>query len=338
MGTSIFAVGDSYLPIDMMKRTLGELGAEYSIRYDSVDSAIRPPLPGLSEYQGDPMAIAAAIEDETVLLVHAAPVTAALLDAKPQIRLVACVRGNPVNVDLAAARERGVAVVNTPAKNADSVADLTLTDINVLMRRAGAASDWLRERAEAGETHLDSTFSGGLWMGDEPRSAVLGLIGMGAIGRKVAALAQAFGMTVRSYDPYVAEAPQGVTMVELDELARTSDVISIHAKVTDENRHMIDADFIASMKKGAIIVNTARESLLDERALLVALESGHLGGAALDVCEPDGVWPQLAVMPNVIITPHIGGATGQVQERGLRMLMADIANFAGGRDLVRRVA
>jgi phosphoglycerate dehydrogenase-like enzyme len=284
------------------------------------------------------MAIAAAIEDETVLLVHAAPVTAQLLDECPQIRLVACVRGNPVNVDLDAARERGVFVINTPAKNADSVADLTLTDINLLMRRASAASDWLRERAAAGETHLDSTFSGGLWMGDEPRSAVLGLIGMGAIGRKVTALAHAFGMTVQSYDPYVTEAPGGVAMVDLAELARTSDVISIHAKVTPENRHMVDADFMASMKKGAIVVNTARESLLDEVALLAALRSGHLGGAALDVCEPDGVWPQLALMPNVILTPHIGGATGQVQERGLRMLMADIEAFRQGRELARRVA
>jgi phosphoglycerate dehydrogenase-like enzyme len=284
------------------------------------------------------MAIAAAIEAETVLLVHAAPVPAALLDARPQIRLIACARGNPINVDLDAARERGVAVINTPAKNADSVADLTLTGVNQLMRRQRDSNEWLRERARRGETRLDSTFSGGLWMGREPRSAVLGLIGLGAIGHKVTALAHAFGMTVQGYDPYVSVPPSGVRLVDLDELVRTSDVVSLHAKATDENRHMVDSALIARMRPGTILVNTARESLVDERALVDALRSGHLAGAVLDVCEPEGLWTELVQMTNVLLTPHIGGATAQVQERGLRMLVRDIENFAQGRPLERRVA
>ncbi|WP_210506352.1 NAD(P)-dependent oxidoreductase [Naasia sp. SYSU D00057] len=338
MTTSILVMGDSYLSADQMRRTLDGWGAGFRLRYEDIDGSVRPTLPGLAEYQGDPMAIAAAMDDETVLLVHAAPVTAELLDARPQIRLIACARGNPINVDLAAARERGVAVINTPAKNADSVADLTLSGVNQLMRRQNEASSWLRERALAGETHLDSTFSGGMWMGREPRSAVLGLIGVGAIGRKVSALATAFGMSVQGYDPYVTSVPPGIAMVDLDELISTSDVVSLHAKATAENRHLVDTGRIARMKRGAILVNTARESLLDESALLDALWSGQLGGAVLDVCEPDGVWPQLVQLPNVILTPHIGGATEQVQERGLRMLMQDIESFASGGVLQRRVA
>ena len=339
MTIPILAVGDSYLPAALMRQTLTELGPRYEVRYEDIDGSRRPSLAGLSEYQGDPMSIAEYLADEQVLVVHAAPVTAELLDARPQVRLIACVRGNPINVDLAAARERNVAVVNTPAKNADSVAELVLTGINQLMRRQHGATAWLREQALAGQTHLDSTFSGGLWMGREPRSGVLGLVGLGAIGRKVSALATAFHMPVQGYDPYVANAPAGVRRIDdLRELVSTSDVVSLHAKATTENRHLVDARLIAQMKPGAILVNTARESLLDEAALLDALRSGHLGGAVLDVCEPDGLWPEFVQRSDVILTPHIGGATAQVQERGLRMLMADIENFVGGRELERRVA
>lgn len=338
MTLSILAVGDSYLSSETLRATLAESEPEFRIRYEDIDGSVRPELPGLHEYQGHPLSMLQWLTDETVLLVHAAPVTAELLDAAPGIRMIACVRGGPVNVDLAAARERGVAVVNTPAKNADSVADLTLTFVNQLMRRQSAAGEWLREQAKSGATHLDSTFSGGLWMGHEPRSAVLGLIGYGAIGRKVAALASAFGMTVIAHDPYVAPESADIELVPLAELAGRSDVISVHAKVTDENRHLLGADLMAAMRPGSFLINTARESLLDESALLDALQSGRLGGAALDVCEPDGLWPQLVLMPNVIITPHIGGATAEVQQRGLRMLVEDMRRFAEGAPLIRRVA
>jgi D-3-phosphoglycerate dehydrogenase len=336
---SVLAVGDSYLPASLMRRTLAQLGSGFEVRYEDIDGSVRPELPGLREYQGDPMSIVNGIENEVVLVVHAAPVTAELLDARPQIRLIACARGNPVNVDVNAARARGVHVVNTPAKNADSVAELVLTGINQLMRRQNGAVAWLRERALAGETHLDSTFSGGLWMGREPRSSVLGLVGLGAIGHKVSALAAAFGMEVQGFDPYAQATPPGVHRIhDLAELVGTSDVVSLHAKATAENWHMLDARMLALMKPGAIVVNTARESLLDEAALLDALRSHRLGGAVLDVCEPNGLWPELVQHPDVILTPHIGGATTEVQERGLRMLVGDIENFAAGRPLERRVA
>lgn len=339
MKLSILAVGDSYLPAAQMRGTLAELSDGHAVRYMEIDSDIRLELPGLAEHQGDPMSIADVVADESVLVVHAAPVTGELLDACPQLRLVACVRGNPLNVDLRAARARGVVVINTPGKNADSVADLTLSGIHQLLRRQNDAVEWLRHCARTGETHLDSTFSGGLWMGREPRSAVLGLVGLGAIGHKVSALAAAFGMTVQGYDPYASDEPVGVRRVhDLEELFSTSDVVSLHAKATPDNKHLANARLIGLMKPGSILVNTARESLLDERALLDALREGHLGGAVLDVCEPDGLWPELVLRPDVILTPHIGGATAQVQERGLRMLLRDIGHFAAGQPLKHRVA
>jgi D-3-phosphoglycerate dehydrogenase / 2-oxoglutarate reductase len=273
-----------------------------------------------------------------VLVVHAAPVTRELLEQHPRIKLVSCLRGGAVNVDLDAARDLGVAVVNTPGKNAESVADLTLVSIQMLLRGIGPAAEWLRDRARDGQRHLDSTFMGGQWIAREPRGLTLGLIGLGAVGRLVAEQASAFGMNVIAYDPYVTTTTAPVALGGLDEVATHSDVVSIHAKSTDDNRHLIGEDFISSMKRGGIVINTARQSLLDEEALLNGLRSGHLAGAALDVCEPDGHWPELALMPNVLITPHLGGATLQTQQRGLEMAVADIQRFIANEPLLHQVA
>ncbi len=335
MSTSMLAVGDSYLPLELIRPQLAPLAADMSINYLTVDPAARPPLANISEYQGDPAAMSAMIGDAQVLLVHAAPVTADLLDAHPSIRLVACARGNPLNVDLAAAAARNVTVLNTPAKNADSVADLTMAFAHLLFRGIIPATRWLAGEADRGQRHLDSTFVGGQWMAREPRGATIGIIGLGAIGRRVADQAAFYGMNVVACDPYLSDDPR---LVSLDELLAQSDLITLHAKVTSENHHLISAEAIARMKPGAFIVNTARQTLVDERALLDALITGHIGGAALDVCEPDGHWPELARHPRVVVTPHLGGATAQTQERALAMLTADIRRFLAGETPVNVVA
>lgn len=327
MSASILAVGDSYLPTALMRPGLGAIAVEHPARFIEVDPAARPPLDGISEYQGEPTQIVAELEDEEILLVHAAPVTAQLLDSRPRVRLVACARGNPLNVDLAAAAARGVTVLNTPAKNADSVADLTMVFAHLLFRGVPAAARWLADEADRGEHHLDSTFAGSRWMAREPRDATMGIVGFGAIGRRVAAQAEFYGMRVIAYDPYLANDPR---LVPLERLLAESDLITLHAKVTHENHHLLSTDALARMKPGALIVNTARQALVDERALLAALESNHVAGAALDVCEPDGLWPELARHPRVVVTPHLGGATAQTQERAMDMLIADIRRYAAG--------
>ncbi|WP_411721606.1 NAD(P)-dependent oxidoreductase [Mycetocola sp.] len=338
MSLTILAIGDSYLPVEAMRAPLAALQRSHAIRYATVDPDDRPPLAGLHEYQGSPAAIGGWLDEEDVLLVHAAPVTAELLDAHPSVKLVACARGGAVNIDLRAASERGVAVINTPGKNAVSVADLTMTFVNILFRGIWAANTWLRSEAASGVTHLDSTFVGGRWIAREPRGSVMGLIGIGAIGRLVAEQAHAAGMEVIAHDPYVVNAPEGVELVCLEELLRRSDAVSLHAKVTKDNYHLVGEREIQQMKPGAFLVNTARESLLDEAALHEALVSGRLRGAALDVCEPDGLWSKLVVMPQVVLSPHLGGATVQTQERGLAMLVADIERFARGESLRHQVA
>jgi phosphoglycerate dehydrogenase-like enzyme len=335
MSASVLAVGDSYLPVSLIQPRLSALAEIFPIRYITVDSSFRGNYASISEHQGDVGQIASQHGDEEVLLVHAAPVTAELLDACPSIRLIACARGNPLNVDLAAAEKRGVTVINTPAKNADAVADLTMTFVHQLMRAAGRAANWLETEARNGETHLDSTFIGGQWMAREPRGSTMGIIGFGAIGRKVAAQAEFYGMRVLAYDPF---APDDQRLTNLTTLLSASDVISLHAKATEENRHLIDKALIATMKPGVFIVNTARQTLIDETALLEGIATGHVAGAALDVCEPDGEWPALARHPRVILTPHIGGATAQTQERALDMLAADIDRYFARAEVNHRIA
>lgn len=338
MHRSVLAIGDSYLSTGDMSPILDELGQDFTVAYRTVDPHDRPAIAGISEYQGSTAALDAWLTDEEILVVHAAPVTAELLDRHPHVRLVACARGGAVNIDLTAAKERGVTVVNTPAKNAESVADLTLMSIHALFRGSNKARNWLEERARAGDTHLDSTFVGGQWIAREPRGHTLGLVGFGAIGSRVARQAVSYGMDVIAVDPYAGSAVDGVRFVDRAELLERSDVISVHAPATPETHHLVNAEFLAGMKDGAFLVNTARESLVDEAALLDALTGGRLAGAALDVCEPDGQWPALALLPQVILTPHLGGATLQTQQRGLGMLVEDIRRYVAGEAPLHRVA
>ena len=161
----------------------------------------------------------------------------------------------------------------------------------------------------------------------------LGLVGLGHVGREVAARGHALGFTVLGYDPVPpGTVPPGVTMVGLDDLLSRSDLVSVHARATADNRHMFGAAAFARMPRGAFFINTARESLVDEDALARALASGTLAGAALDVAQPRpaGDRHPLLDLPNVIITPHIGGATRETLRRGAEMAAAAVARLASG--------
>lgn len=205
------------------------------------------------------------------------------------------------NIDLAAAKARGIVVTATPGAIQDSVADLTLALLLALARRIVPAHN---------------NTQGGGWQrleGWELRGKVLGLIGMGRIGQEVCKRAQAFGMRVITHDPYPAEAfaaEHGVDFVSRDELLRTADVVSIHAGGVDADGPLIGAAELKLMKPTAVLINTARGHLVDEEALAAALADGQLAGAGLDVfrAEPPEASPILE-LDNVVLTPHIGGQT-----------------------------
>ena len=259
---------------------------------------------------------------------HGAPVTAEILDAAP-LRLVCCARGGPVNVDVAAASARGIQVTNAPGRNAEAVAELTIAFALMLIRGVPSSVRYLVNGGQLAE----STYEGRQFIGGEAASKTLGLVGLGNVGREVAARGRALGFTLLGYDPVPpVTIPPGVTMVTLDALLSNSEIISLHARATPDNRHLLGAAAFARMPRGAFFINTARESLVDENALAEALASGTLAGAALDVVErrPAGDRHPLLDLPNVIITPHIGGATRETLRRGAEMAAAAVTRLASG--------
>ncbi|MGF1553336.1 MAG: 2-hydroxyacid dehydrogenase [Paracoccaceae bacterium] len=269
----------------------------------------KPGMDGLREYMGEPDEVIAHVGRAPVLVTHLAPLSAAMFEAMPSLRLVAVSRGGPVNIDMAAARRHGVTVVNTPGRNASAVAEFTIGAILAETRNITKGHDALRRGEYRGDLYrADVT-------GDELSELCVGVIGYGAVGTRVVTLLRAFGCRVLVTDPYVQlsadDREAGVEHVALDRLYAEADVVTLHPRVTDETRGMIDAHALGAMKKGAILVNTARGPLMDYDALVEALKSGHLGGAMLETFAVEPVPPdwELLRLPNVTLTPHIAGAS-----------------------------
>lgn len=335
----ILAVGDSFVPTHLFETGLASLAAEHQIRFIQLDMDVpfvpmTPSERAIRECAGNPKQLVNALDGDEILFVHGAPVTDAVLDASPNLKLVGVARGGPVNVDLAAASDRGIAVITAPGRNADAVADLTLAYMVMLARGIMTGVEFVVRGGRVG----DSAFEGAQFFGHELGGHVLGLVGYGNVGSRVARRALAFGMPVLVYDPYVAadqvESP-GIEMADLDELLARSDFVSLHARVTPETVDFFDAKKFGKMKRGAFFINSAREALVDEQALYEALVSKHLAGAALDVLKP---WPEdtpspLVSLPNVIITPHIGGATHEAALRGVQILAAQIDRYLAGQPM-----
>lgn len=236
------------------------------------------------------------------LMVELAPITAAVLDAAPQCRIVARYGVGLDNIDLDAAAERSVWVTNVPAYATDTVADHTLALLLASVRDLAGVTAHLRE---GGWRDVELLSTPLLLQG-----RLLGVIGFGAIGQAVAARGRAFGLRVAAHDPGVPDEAftrLGVERLPLAELLAQSDVVSLHTALTDGTRGLLDAAAIATMKRGAIVLNTARGGLIDEDALLAALDSGQLARAGLDVFEQEPLTADhpLRTHPRVIATPHV---------------------------------
>lgn len=335
----ILVAGDSYCPIRVFGEPFRHLAREHSIsQFDVVDEpAWRPTTSSelaLKEYLGSPRQLIERLEGIDVLVVQGAPVSAEVLDAA-RLRLVCVARGGPVNVDLAAATERDIPVAITPGKNAVAVAELTI-GLSIMLSRKVA--DSMRSIDRGGDYAVDN-YEGARWFGNNLAGRTLGLVGFGQVGSRVANLALAFGMRVLVHDPYVdprSIAAPGVTLVDLPVLLASSDIVSLHARLTPETRGLIDAAALARMRDGTLLVNTARAELLDEDALIGALASGHLGGAALDIARPTpaGAPRPLLDHPNVVILNHIGGSSWETLRRGGELAAAEVERLARGEPLL----
>jgi D-3-phosphoglycerate dehydrogenase len=307
---------------ELSPATVEALGPDFDIR--SVDGTDRPAL------------LAALAEASAVLIRSATHVDAEAIAAAPLLKVVARAGVGLDNVDIRAATEAGVMVVNAPTSNIVSAAELTIGHILSLARHIPsahaslAAGEWKRSK----------------FTGVELYEKTIGIIGLGRIGALIATRLQSFGMNVIAYDPYVTatRAQQiGARLVTLDELLAESDFVTIHMPKTPETTGMIGEAQLRAMKRSAFIVNVARGGLIDEAALAAALHAGEIAGAGIDVFTSEP--PQDDVLtgaPNVVVTPHLGASTDEAQEkaglsvaRSVRLaldgeLVPDAVNVAGG--------
>jgi glyoxylate reductase len=247
-------------------------------------------------------------------------IDAALLDAAgPRLKVVANYAVGLDNVDRAACEQRGVAVAHTPGVLTEATADQAWALLLAVARRVLEGHRLVASGAWQGWAPLQL-------LGSELHGRRFGVVGLGRIGRAAARRARGFGMEVvyhaRSAKPD-AEAELPARRLPLDELLATSDVVSLHCPLTDATRHLIDADALARMKPGALLINTARGEVIDEAALVEALSEGVIAGAGLDVFEREPrIHPRLPALPNVVLAPHLGSATVATRE-AMAVLVAD---------------
>ena len=335
---TIGVIGDGFMKPDRFQEALtARLGSRpVDYRQMEVDWPLNakttkydPTLP-VAEFLGRPEEYFGFLEGLDILVTHLAPITAESLKHAPDLRLIAVSRGGPVNIEMAAARERGITVINTPGRNASAVAEFTVASL--LAETRNLIRGHLAVRAGTFSRdyyHYDNA-------GPELCELTVGIVGYGDIGTRVAKLLQPFGCAILIYDPFKPlteqEIADGYEKAELDELMARADVITLHPRVTEETKGMISRERIAMMKPGGYIVNTTRGQVLDYDALYDALVSGHLKGAALDTFtpEPPPADMPLLQLPNVTLSPHIAGASRYSAKKAATLIAEDVARFLAG--------
>jgi D-3-phosphoglycerate dehydrogenase len=277
----------------------------------------------LRMYNSEQLAERVAAEGADLLVVESDSVKGPVLDLP--LRAIGSCRGDPNNVDIAEATAKGIPVLRAPGRNADAVAEIAIGLLLAVNRGIVQADRDVRE----GQTFRDGTIPYQRFRAWQLAGRTAGLVGLGAVGRATRWRLEGLGMRVIAYDPYAPDATHS-----LDDLLAESDVISMHAAVTPETDGLIGADQFARMRDGAIYVNSARAMLHDTDALVAALQSGKLAGAGLDhfVGEHLPLDHPLCSMTNVVLTPHIGGATYDTEANHSKLIADGLATLlAGGR-------
>jgi D-3-phosphoglycerate dehydrogenase len=277
--------------------------------------------PKLRLYKAEELAARVNEEKATILIVESDSVKGPVLEC--DLRVIGSCRGDPNNVDIAAATKAGIPVLRAPGRNADAVAEMTVALLFATNRFVVPADRDVRN---------DQVYAGGTIPYQRYRAWQLagrtaGIVGLGAVGRATRWRLEGLGMNVIAYDPYNADATHS-----LDDLLAESDVVSMHAMVTPETTGLIGAEQFARMKPGAIYVNSARAALHDTDALVAALQSGHLAGAGLDHFQGEHlpVDHPLCAMTNVVLTPHIGGATYDTEANHSKLIADDVDRILKG--------
>ena len=287
-------------------------------------------MDGLKEYFGTADDVVEFVGNAEILVTQLAPMSRSMFERLPSLKMIAVSRGGPVNIDMAAAKDYKVRVVNTPGRNASAVAEFTIGAI-------------LAETRKIRESH--ENLRAGIWRGDlyradltgrELSEMTVGVIGYGNIGTKVVRLLRAFGSKIVVYDPYIQlssdDVEAGVQLAPFDDLLGNSDIVTVHARVTDETRHIMNADAFRKMKPGSLFVNTARGPLCNYDDLYCALTEGHLGSAMLETfsVEPPPTDWELLQLPNVTLTPHIAGASVRTVTYAAEQAAEEVRRYVTG--------
>ncbi|MBC9929857.1 NAD(P)-dependent oxidoreductase [Chitinophaga qingshengii] len=245
-------------------------------------------------------------------------VTEKVITANPQLQFIGVCRGTPSNVAVATATAMGIPVFFTPARNAQAVAELFLSNVILLLRQTMPAMQWLKDRQWQAGAHDSYLY----FKGNELAGKTIGMIGFGAIGQLIARMVKDFPCPIQFYDPYVPE--QGTyRKTTLEDVFASSDIVSVHLPVTSATKGMINGQLLKMMKKDAIFINTARSAVVQREGLLEVLEKKLIRGAILDVFDnepPDELDYRIIDMPHVIATPHIAGATFEVEDHHVNIM------------------
>lgn len=296
-------------------------------------------------------------KDADIIITSYDDITRKVIENAPHLKLIACTRATPVNVDMAAAKERGIPVLYTPGRNSDSAAEMTIGLMLSVARRIPMAYKALKEGKFTGDPDAKKVTKEGLkvdmiwdmdkdspymiFKGTQLHGKTLGIVGYGSIGRKVGRIARAMGMELLIFDPFVGELEVeefGVRKaVSLKQLMQESDFITCHMKITEETKGSISREMISYMKPTAYFINTSRGAILDEEALIDALRERKIAGAAFDVYASEPLasnHPYVTELDNVVITPHIAGATEDVLVNHTKQIVADVGRFLRGEHLL----
>ncbi len=326
-------LGDLFVTNEVLQRAFedcfADSGLEFQYNYLTDTWPVTPVMKTdeISEFVGDDNELCELIVDTEIILTHTAPISKKVISAAKNLKIVGAARGGPTNINWNACTSRGIPVLYAPGRNSGAVAEFAI-GLMLAQSRSITRSHMslMLEKKWRGDLYVYDA------VGNELGSSVVGLVGLGAIGGKVAKLLKAFGAKVLVYDPYLKNNPSmssGYELVELETLLRNSDFISLHARLTAETEGIIGADEISRMKPGVYIINTARGELIDHGALYEALKDRRIAGAALDIfeSEPPPEDSPLFTLENVTATTHLGGASIQAAEIGAKVLCNGIHEY-----------
>lgn len=286
----------------------------------------RPWKPHGRAYYADELAALLQSTAATALITEHDHVTAEVIDANPHLQFIGVCRGTPSNVAIGTATKLGIPVFYTPARNAQAVAEMFVANVITFMRNTLAGVEWLKGRNWAAGAHTSYL----QFKGTELAGKTVGMVGFGAIGQLIAGMLQCYPCAIRFYDPYVTDHDSNYRSVSLEEVFATSDIVSIHLPVTEQTKGLIDYSLLSKMKPNAIFVNTARAVVVNREDLLRVLEEEKIRGAILDVFDhepPDEIDYRIIDLPNVLATPHIAGATFEVEDHHVTILNKTLVDW-----------